>query len=302
MQMHADDPQELIRPAVEGTVNVLKSASKYGLVEAPVFLLIVYLTSSSLRRPSVKRVVVTSSAVAMLEPKSADQTPYTYTEADWNEASERAVNDLGSKASMMDKYIASKTLAERAAWSFVEANKDKISFDLTVINPSYIFGPIIHEVKNVDALNTSHAFFRAAIRSNDADLTPEKTGEFLGNLVDVRTVARAHTLALQKEEAGGKRFLTSVAPFSWQDICKLLSAPSTQLVANSCVLLLLDDALNAAGAQGVPKGHPGSQQHEAYNPQDNAQSRRILGLDFISLKQLAVDTLNDLKERFGDEF
>ena len=56
----------------------------------------------------------------MLEPKPADQIPYTYTEADWNEASPRAVEELGAKASPADKYLASKTLAERAAWSFVE--------------------------------------------------------------------------------------------------------------------------------------------------------------------------------------
>lgn len=155
----------------------------------------------------------------MLEPKPADQTPYTYTEADWNEASAKAIDELGSKASAGDKYIASKTLAERAAWSFVEENKSNISFDLAVINPSYIFGPIIHDVKNVDALNTSHAMFRAAIKAKDADLTPEATGAFLGSLVDVRTVASAHVLAIQKEEAGGKRFLASTASFSWQDVC-----------------------------------------------------------------------------------
>lgn len=159
----------------------------------------------------------------MLEPKSADQLPYTYTEADWNEASIRAVNELGSKAAGYEKYFASKTLAERAAWSFVEEHKDQISFDLATINPPYIFGPIIHDVKNAEALNTSHAFFRSVIKAKEADLTPESTGAFTSNLVDVRTVASAHVLAIQKEEAAGKRFLVSETPFSRQDICAFQS-------------------------------------------------------------------------------
>lgn len=44
-------------------------------------------------------------------------------------------------------YAASKALAERAAWDFVE--KEKPSFDLSVINPVYNFGPFIHEVSEV---------------------------------------------------------------------------------------------------------------------------------------------------------
>jgi len=42
-------------------------------------------------------------------------------------------------------YAASKTLAERAAWDFVA--KEKPAFDLTAINPSFNFGPYLHEVR-----------------------------------------------------------------------------------------------------------------------------------------------------------
>jgi hypothetical protein len=37
-------------------------------------------------------------------------------------------------------YMASKTLAEKAAWEFVAAHKSEISWDLVAINPPYIFG------------------------------------------------------------------------------------------------------------------------------------------------------------------
>lgn len=35
-------------------------------------------------------------------------------------------------------YGASKVLAERGAWEFVEKNKDSINFDLVAINPSFV--------------------------------------------------------------------------------------------------------------------------------------------------------------------
>lgn len=53
----ADDPEELIRPAVDGTVGILKSITKVN--------------------PSVKRVVITSSVAAVLEPA---EPPRTFTE------------------------------------------------------------------------------------------------------------------------------------------------------------------------------------------------------------------------------
>ena len=35
--------------------------------------------------------------------------------------------------------------------------------------------------------------------------------------VDVRDIAQAHTLALQKEEASGNRFIISAGAAKWQD-------------------------------------------------------------------------------------
>lgn len=35
-------------------------------------------------------------------------------------------------------YRASKALAEKAAWEFMENNKGELSFDLTAINPPWV--------------------------------------------------------------------------------------------------------------------------------------------------------------------
>lgn len=98
------DENELIIPAREGTLRVLKAASQMG----------------------VARVVLTSSFAAI--GYSIDPKGHVFTEADWTDPEQTK-----------DAYIKSKTLAERAAWDFV---KDQ-DLELTVINPVGIFGPAL---------------------------------------------------------------------------------------------------------------------------------------------------------------
>ncbi|KAF8878449.1 hypothetical protein BD779DRAFT_1554703 [Infundibulicybe gibba] len=129
--MNAVDPQELIKPAVEGTIGILKSAAKAG--------------------GSVKRVVVTSSCAAVLHVSSE---PRVFTEVDWNEQSVKEVEEQGSSAPNIAKYRASKTLAEKgtlpshssrleftavlAAWDFYNSKKPELGWDLVVINPPFV--------------------------------------------------------------------------------------------------------------------------------------------------------------------
>lgn len=100
-----EDPQrDLVDPAVNGTLSVLRSAAKAG----------------------VERVVLTSSMAAISDEPRDDQV---FTEADWNEQSSLKRNP----------YYFSKAEAERAAWAFVE--EEAPSFDLVVINPYMVLGP-----------------------------------------------------------------------------------------------------------------------------------------------------------------
>jgi len=50
------------------------------------------------------------------------------------------VKTEGSEAGPFAIYLASKTLAEKAAWEFVDAHMSEISWDLVAINPPFIFG------------------------------------------------------------------------------------------------------------------------------------------------------------------
>lgn len=90
-----------------------------------------------------------------------------FSEVDWNELSVREVEEKGRDAANSDKYHASKTLAERAAWDFLEENKGKVSFDLVTINPPFVYGPFLHEVKRLEDLNASaFVFYLSIVKTN----------------------------------------------------------------------------------------------------------------------------------------
>ena len=56
----------------------------------------------------------------------------------------------------IDAYRASKTLAEKAAWAFLEEHTvdGKAPFAISTINPPLVFGPIIHQCESAKSLNT----------------------------------------------------------------------------------------------------------------------------------------------------
>ena len=102
------DEQKLIRPAVEGTLRVLKAARDAG----------------------VKRTVVTSSFAAIGYGHQDRAAPFT--EADWTNP-----DSPDSQA-----YIRSKYFAEKAAWEFVE--REGAGMELSVVNPVGVFGPALN--------------------------------------------------------------------------------------------------------------------------------------------------------------
>ena len=98
---------ELIVPAREGTLRVLRAARDAG----------------------VKRVVLTSSFAAIGYGHKPQSAPFT--EKDWTD-----VNGEG-----VAPYAKSKTLAERAAWDFIA--REGGTLELSVINPVGVFGPVL---------------------------------------------------------------------------------------------------------------------------------------------------------------
>ncbi|TFK47435.1 D-lactaldehyde dehydrogenase [Heliocybe sulcata] len=215
----ASEPDELISPAVKGTVGILNSALKFGT--------------------NVKRVVVTSSCAAVLEILNH---PKVFNESDWDEQCIRNVQEKGKDSNPGDWYRASKTLAEKAAWDFVAKNKSSIGWDLVVLNPPYVFGPIIHEISSIDQLNTSMADIYGTLYKNTKDT---ETLTSAGNAwVDMRDLARAHVLAIQWEQAGGNRLIVySVVHMFRYDVSRArdLQGMDKYITIEECIKDSLED-------------------------------------------------------------
>jgi nucleoside-diphosphate-sugar epimerase len=104
--IQSDNPDEVIVPAVEGTLRVLRAARDAG----------------------ARRVVLTSSFAAVgYSPKPGAE----YTEADWTDP------DTPGLAT----YPRSKAIAERAAWHFIELEAGDT--ELVAVNPTFILGPAL---------------------------------------------------------------------------------------------------------------------------------------------------------------
>jgi nucleoside-diphosphate-sugar epimerase len=119
-----DDPDEVIRPAREGTLRVLQAATRAG----------------------IKRAAMTSSTVAILYGSGLAKD-HVYSEADFTDETRPELTP----------YIRSKTLAEKAAWDFVKTTPGAPL--LTAINPGFVHGPAL----DAD-LSTSHELFRLMAR------------------------------------------------------------------------------------------------------------------------------------------
>src|SRR5436190_3275965 len=153
------DPQrDLVDPAVNGTRNVLGACQ---------------------RAATVKRMVLTSSMAAITdEPGSG----HVLTESDWNEKSSLERNP----------YYYSKTLAERAAWQFMDERNR--TFDLVAINPFLVIGPSL-----VPGLNPSNQIFVDLLTGTYPGIVSLTWG-----FVDVRDVAAVHVRAMETPSASGR--------------------------------------------------------------------------------------------------
>lgn len=115
-----DNAEDLIAPARDGTLRVLRSATK----------------------ASIARVVLTSSTVAIFYPSGVAHG-HVYSEKDFTDETRSDITP----------YFRSKTIAEKAAWDFTASTPG--APELVVINPSFVQGP----AADAD-LSTSHQLYQ----------------------------------------------------------------------------------------------------------------------------------------------
>uniref|UniRef100_A0A8R1E1A9 Epimerase domain-containing protein n=1 Tax=Caenorhabditis japonica TaxID=281687 RepID=A0A8R1E1A9_CAEJA len=171
--------EKCITTAVEGTLNVLRAIAENG---------------------NVKKLVLTSSCAAVNEGYKQDKV---FDETSWSNL----------ESDLVDSYIKSKTLAEKAAWDFIKELPDDKKFPMTVINPTLVFGPAY-----VTEQGASITLMRKFMNGEMPAAPPLNMA-----IVDVRDVALAHFEAMRRPESDNERILVTNSPSIWFiDIAKIL--------------------------------------------------------------------------------
>ena len=158
-----EDEDFFVKPAVEGVQRALKFSKKH----------------------NVKKVILTSSFAAIHETLNDRQE--SFDEEDWSNPNKPGISF----------YAKSKTMAELAAWEFMEMENP--DFSLAVINPVLVMGPSL--TKDV---GTSNSLVKNMINGS----VPGTPKIHIG-IVDVRDVASVHILAMESSSADGERIIVS---------------------------------------------------------------------------------------------
>jgi nucleoside-diphosphate-sugar epimerase len=173
-----DDENELIIPARDGALRALKAA-----VAA-----------------QVSRIVMTSSIASV---SGGHESHEPFNESHWSDVKK----DIGA-------YPKSKTIAEQAAWDYINSLPEADRPELAMINPGFVLGPLIDP-----DTSASHEVVRRLL-SGQVPGIPD-----IGfSLVDVRDVAAAHVAALTAPEAPGNRYICVTGFMDYHDLAKQVHA------------------------------------------------------------------------------
>ena len=164
------------------------------------------------QKAGIKRVVLTSSIVSMMGVakgyKAINQDSWT--------------DETSSKVSA---YIKSKTIAEKSAWEFVNNQTGDHKIELAVVNPGPIYGPTL----TGNLTGESMSAMADMIQGKMPAVPPASC-----SMSDVRDIAKVHVLAMENEDAAGKRFITTTEkPYSFQDLAKIMKANGYEKVSTA---------------------------------------------------------------------
>lgn len=171
--------EAVILPAKEGTLAILQSASKH----------------------KVKRVVLTSASGAVFYGKPKGQQSGVYDETVWTDETNRVDTTA---------YYRSKTIAEKAAWAFME--HDTSGLELTAVLPGAMLGPVLE----TDYGHTPEIILN--LLNGRVPAVPNVGFD----LVDVRSAADLLLRAMESPQAAGQRFLGTAGYLSFRQIAALL--------------------------------------------------------------------------------
>ncbi|KZO93928.1 NAD(P)-binding protein [Calocera viscosa TUFC12733] len=258
-------PGDWVENIIESTLIPLRAASKAG----------------------IKRFVLTATLGTVLMPGSPDiPTDRLINEKDWNDAAvQKYINateeEKKSPAFFRYRYVAGKTLAERAAWKYVETESPP--FELTVIIPPMNWGPKLY-----GSWAISLDWLDKLLKGDETCFSmPPCTSSFHARIfrgtnqmvhvvyiVDIRDDAKLHVLALSEAEAGGKRILAVGNPHGWNEVLAILRKHFPN--------------------QPIPVDRPASPLDPCPWRADDSLPKKLLGGSWISLEQMIVDSAKSL--------
>ena len=175
ISLERTDEDYFVQPAIDGVNRALFFAKKH----------------------KIKKVVLTSSVAAIFDSLEKKDI---YDESDWSDPNNPHIS----------AYSKSKTLAEKAAWEFVE--KEDHPFELAVINPALVVGA---------SLSGDIGESNKAVEMVASGRMPVAVPLMFG-YVDVRDVAAAHILAMQTPASNGERFALVEKDLWYTDVAKIL--------------------------------------------------------------------------------
>jgi nucleoside-diphosphate-sugar epimerase len=246
--------EALIRPAVEGTRNVLEAAN---------------------RTASVKRVVLTSS-VAAVYGDCADMKKIPrgfFTEDDWN----------FSSSEDHQPYSYSKFLAEKEAWKIHDAQN---RWRLVTINPGMVGGPALTRASASTSIDTMRAL-------GNGRLWPAVPSMRLA-WVDVRDVAQAHVEAAFRPDAEGRHLITNGEPTMLEiaRILRKHFGSGYKFPLFEMPKFIIKWFAWVIDSSATPKFVEQNSEHPLKF--DNSRSKQRLGLQYHPLEQTFVDHFKQL--------
>ncbi|MCP9265118.1 Dihydroflavonol-4-reductase [Dirofilaria immitis] len=179
-----------------------------------------------------------------------------------------------------------------------------VKFKLTVINPTLVVGPLLHNVQG-----TSVDVIRRFL-NNEVPAVP--TIQF--GLVDVRDVAQAHIRAMRESRSDGLRILISYQPSFWfMDIANVLRDEFSPQVKYK--LFTTDSYHSVLPGYTIPRftvPYPVVWLYSLFSREtkeqvltrygnemhlDNSRAKEILGMEFIDPKESIIAMAYDIIER-----
>lgn len=245
-----DFEKDLMIPAVRGSIAVLDAAKILG---------------------GVKRIVHTNSFVCIYDAAKGPQPGKVYTAEDWSPLTyEDGVNALNPPVA----YRASKAVAERAAWAWMEENSDA-GFDLVGLNPGMVFGPFLPGAvpSSLASLNTSNKLVWDIVSAGEGNAVPPTKAPVW---VSVADTALAHVKALQIPEARGERYLLAAGVYCNQEIADTARAVAGKHIGR------------------IPKGDTGAREADTHFGVDATKTETALGIRWQTLSSVFAELLPQL--------